>query len=289
MSPTERQAAPQAGMDDQHAFWNEVQGPKWVRLQERIDPTLAPIGAMTIESLAPKPGEHVLDVGCGCGETTLTIAGRVAPSGTVTGADISRPMLELARQRANQAGADITFIEANAQSHAFQADSFDCLFSRFGVMFFSDFKAAFANLLRATKPGGRMALGAWRTRKDNPWAMTAVPIARPHVELPPRPAPGDPGQFAFEDEDFVRGFLESSGWSNVAFERFDVDLRVGDTVDDAADFLIEMGPVAAPLAVADAETRATVGRELRAALEAHAGPDGVHLGSSSWIITARKA
>lgn len=289
MSPADPQSTPQAGMDDQHAFWNEVQGPKWVRLQARIEPTLAPIGAATIERLAPKPGERVLDVGSGCGETSLSIAERIGPDGAVTGVDISRPMLELARSRATQTGAAVTFIEANAQSHTFEADSFDAVFSRFGVMFFDDFRAAFANLLRATRPGGRMALGAWRTRKDNPWAMTAVPIARPYVELPPRPAPGDPGQFAFEDEDFVRGFLEGSGWSNVDFERFDADLRVGDTVDDAADFLIEMGPVAAPLAAADEETRAAVGRELRAALEAHAGRDGVHLGSSCWIITARKA
>lgn len=279
----------QTAMDDQHAFWNNVQGPKWVRLQALIDPTLAPIGLATIDRLAPRPGEHVLDVGCGCGETSLELAARISPNGAVTGVDISAPMLAVARKRAEQAGAPITFIEANAQTHAFPPDSVDCIFSRFGVMFFDDFEAAFSNLRRAVKPGGRMALGAWRTRKDNPWAMTAVPIARPHVELPPRPGPGDPGQFAFEEEAFVRGFLERAGWSDIGFERLDVDLRVGDAVDDAADFLIEMGPVAAPLSVASAEIRAQVGRELRQALEDHVRPDGVFLGSSTWIITAQKS
>jgi SAM-dependent methyltransferase len=278
----------QATMDDQHAFWNEVQGPKWVRLQERIEPTLAPIGKATVDRLAPQPGEHILDVGSGCGQTSLMIAERVAPNGSVTGIDISRPMLEHARERARRADAPITFLEANAQTHAFEPDTYDGVFSRFGVMFFDDFEAAFANLLRATKPGGRMALGAWRTRRDNPWAMTVVPIARPHVELPPRPEPGAPGQFAFEDEDFVRGFLEPAGWSNVAFERFDADLKVGETTEDAASFLIEMGPAAAPLAAASAETRALVARELIEALAEHARPDGVYLRSSSWIITARK-
>lgn len=276
-------------MDDQHAFWNDVQGPKWVRLYERIEPTFTPITAKTIEELAPKPGDHVLDVGCGCGETSLLLVDHVTPGGTVTGIDISRPMLALARERAERIDAPITFIEANAQSHDFEPDTYDRVFSRFGVMFFDDFAAAFANLLRATKPGGRMALVSWRTRRDNPWAMTAVPVARPHVELPPRPEPGAPGQFAFEEEDFVRDFLERAGWSGIGFERFDADLRVGDTVDDAADFLIEMGPVAAPLAAATEDIRAQVGRELRAALEDHVRPDGVFLGSSSWIITAVKS
>jgi SAM-dependent methyltransferase len=282
-------AQAQNAMDDQHTFWNDVQGPKWVRLYERIEPTFTPITAKTIEGLAPIPGEHVLDVGCGCGETSLMLAEHVAPGGSVTGIDISRPMLALARERAQRADAPITFIEASAQVHDFEPDTFDGIFSRFGVMFFDDFQAAFANLLRATKPGGRMSLVSWRTRKDNPWAMTAVPIARPYVELPPRPEPGDPGQFAFEDDAFVRDFLEGAGWSDVGFERFDADLRVGDTVDDAAAFLIEMGPVAAPLAAATADIRAQVGRELREALKEHARADGVFLGSSSWIIPAKKA
>jgi len=276
----------QNSMDDQHAFWNDVQGPKWVRLYQRIEPTFAPITAKTIKELAPKPGEHVLDVGCGCGETSLLLADHVSPGGAVTGIDISQPMLALARERAD---GPITFIEANAQSHDFEPNTYDCIFSRFGVMFFDDFQAAFANLLHATKPGGRMALVSWRTRRDNPWAMTAVPVARPHVELPPRPEPGAPGQFAFEDEAFVRDFLSPAGWSDIGFERFDADLRVGDTVDDAAEFLIEMGPVAAPLAAATDDIRSQVGRELRAALEDYVRPDGVFLGSSSWIITAVKS
>jgi len=288
MPPADPQPSPPSGMEDQDHFWNEIQGPKWVRLSALIEPTLAPIGDATIARLAPKPGEAILDVGCGCGITSLALAERVAPGGSVTGADISRPMLALARERAAQATGPVDFIEADASAHAFEPDGFDAVFSRFGVMFFTDFTAAFANLLRATRPGGRLAFGAWRTRKDNPWAMTAVPIARPHVELPPRPAPGDPGQFAFEDEDFVRGFLEAAGWSNVGFERFDVDLRVGEAPEDAADFLIEMGPVAAPLAAADTATKDLVRRELREALGAHAGPVGVHLGSSSWIVTAVK-
>lgn len=283
------QATPHNPMDDQHSFWNEVQGPKWVRLHQRIEPTFTPISVRTIDGLAPKPGEHVLDVGCGCGETSLLLAERVAPGGSVTGIDISRPMLDLARERADRAGAPITFLEANAQFYDFEPDTFDCVFSRFGVMFFDDFAAAFANLLRATKPGGRMAFVTWRTRRDNPWAMTAVPIAKPHVELPPRPEPGAPGQFAFEDEEFVREFLARAGWSDIGFERFDADLKVGETVESAADFLIEMGPVAAPLAAAEPETRALVTRELREALKAHARPEGVFLSSSTWLVTARKA
>ena len=278
-----------AAANDQHTFWNEVQGPKWVRLQERIDRTLNSHGDAAMERLAARLGEHILDVGCGYGTTSLALASRVGTDGSVTGADISRPMLDHARARAKAASAALNLVEANVQVHDFEGETFDGVFSRFGVMFFADFEAAFANLLRATKSGGRLAFTCWRGRADNPWAMAAVPVARPHVELPPRPAPGDPGQFAFEDEAFVRQILERSGWSGVAIDRFDADLDIGGSVAEAADFLLQMGPVAGPVAEADEATRNTITAELCTALEPHLADGRVRLGSSTWIVSARKA
>jgi len=274
--------------DEQHQFWNKVQGPKWVRLQERIDRTMNPISEAAIDRLAVQPGEHVLDVGCGYGSTSLALAEQAGAGGHVTGADISRPMLTLARERAEAAGAPITIIEADAQTHAFDASSFDCLFSRFGVMFFADFEAAFANLLGAVKPGGRMVFACWRARRDNPWAMTAVQIAKPYLDLPPRPEQGDPGQFAFEDETFARRILEKAGWAQIEFDRFDADLDIGGNLEETTDFLLQMGPVAAPFAEASEETKSAISRELGSVLEQYEGGGRYRLASGTWIVSARK-
>lgn len=274
--------------DEQTTLWNGAAGCAWVDMQELLDGVLKPFEDLLVEALPAGSASRVLDVGCGTGGTTLAVARRLGAEGRYIGIDISDPMIVAARARAEREGTPASFICADAQTHAFEPGSFDMIVSRFGVMFFDDFEAAFANLLRATRPGGRLAFGTWRTRRDNPWAMTAVPIARPHVELPPRPEPGDPGQFAFEDEDFVRGFLERAGWSDIAFERFDADLKIGTTPEDAAGFLVEMGPVAAPLAASTPEIRALVIDELQEALKDHLRADGVFLGSSSWIVTATK-
>ncbi len=273
---------------EQIEFWNVAQGDKWVRLEARTDATLAPVGQAAIARLAPAPGERVLDVGCGCGWTSLEIARRVAPDGAVTGIDISRPMLARARARARAANAPIAFIEADAQVHDFAALPFDAVFSRLGVMFFEAPEAAFANLRAATRPGGRLALAVWRDRADNPWTMTTVNIARPHVELPPRPGPEEPGQFSFADEARVRRILETAGWAEIEIERFDTQVTVGRDPEDAAAFLVQMGPAGLALAAADEATRELVSEELVAALAPFAAPDGVHMAASAWIIGARR-
>lgn len=270
---------------DQIDFWNEVQGPKWVRLQERIDATLGPIGDAAMAKLAPRDGEHILDVGSGCGTTSLTIADKVGPQGKVTGADISKPMIEHARERAKSVEA-IDFIEADAQTHRFDDATFDGVFSRFGVMFFPDPAVAFANLRAATKPGGRLAFGCWRDVRENEWITTVVQIARDFVELPPRPGPDEPGQFSFADEARVRRILTTAGWSRIKIDRYDTKLPLGDTPLDAAEFLMQMGPAGSALAETDDGTRGTVANRLLEALKSHEGRTGVHLGSSSWIVTA---
>jgi len=275
--------------DNQIEFWNVQQGDKWVRLRERTDATLRPFGDAAMDRLGLGAGEHVLDVGCGCGDTTLQLAARVAPGGSVTGADVSRPMLAHARERAAEAAEPRpAFIEADVQRHRFPPKRLDAVFSRFGVMFFAAPEAAFANLRRATRPGGRLSFVCWREPADNPWVMTAVEVARAHVELPPPPAPDEPGQFSFADEGRVGRVLKAAGWRDATFDRFDVDLLVGRDVADATAFLVQMGPAGAALAEADDATRAAAAEDLAAALEPFAAADGVRLGSSAWIVTARR-
>ena len=283
------QAAADAPNAEQVEFWNEVQGDKWVRLQDRTDTALQPMGHAAIDRLNPRPGERVLDIGCGCGTTSMELADRVGSGGAVTGADISRPMLAHAKERAGKAGSAVNFIEADAQTNEFGDASFDAVFSRFGVMFFKSAEAAFANLRRAVKPDGRLAFACWHERDNNPWIVTAVKIAAQYIEMPPPPEVGDPGPFSFADESYLRPILEKAGWTDVAFERYDSTLLVGSDPEDATKFVMQMGPAAPLVAEADEKSKAAIFADLHAALSTQAGPDGVRMGASIWIVTARNA
>ena len=272
---------------EQIAYWNEQGGPKWVQLQDELDRNLASFGHLVMDRLAITAGERVLDVGCGCGETSLDLARRVGPSGSVVGADISNVMLARARERARGI-ANVEFLAADAQTHAFAAESFDVVFSRFGVMFFQDPPAAFVNLHRALRPGGRLGFHCWKTFQDNAFMTVPFFAALQHVPPPPPPQPNAPGPFAFADPDRVRGILSAAGFAEIAFESRTDPMGVGATLDQAADYAIQMGPASIALREASAETVAKVRASVREALAAHQTPGGVRLGTSSWIVTARK-
>lgn len=282
------QAPAEAPNADQIEFWNADQGDKWVRLQDRTDAMLKPIGQAAIERLDLRPGERVLDVGCGCGTTTMEMAERVGPGGGALGADVSRPMLARARKRAAASGSIANFLEADAQTHDFGEASLDAVFSRVGVMFFTSPGAAFANLRRAVKPGGRLSFACWRRRADNPWIVSAMKIVGRYIELPPPPEVGEPGQFSFADESRVRPIVEGAGWTEIAFERFDTKLHLGSDAGDATSFIMQMGPAAQLVAEADEKTRTTIFAEIQAAFAPHAGPQGVRITSSTWMVTAKR-
>lgn len=283
------QAIAEAPNAEQIEFWNEVQGDKWVRLQDRTDAMLQPVGRAAIERLSLRPGERVLDVGCGCGTTTLDLAEQVGSGGTAVGADVSRPMLAHASERAAASDSIASFLEADAQTHNFGDGSYDAVFSRVGVMFFKSPEAAFANLRRAVAPGGRLTFACWRERADNPWLVTAMKIAGQHIELPPPPEVGEPGPFSFADESHVRPIVEGAGWADVAFERFDTELHLGSDAEDATKFIMQMGPASPLVAEADEKTQAAVFSDLQAALAHHGGPEGVRMEASIWIVTAKQA
>ena len=272
---------------DQREFWNALKGGLWVDLQPRIDAMLAPFGERAMDALNLQPSEAVLEIGCGTGTTTLALAERVTASGEVVAADISHPMVQKAIARAAAIPEyPISFAEADAQTHAFPADHFDAVYSRFGVMFFDDPVAAFANIRGALKPGGRLAYVCWADRKDNPWVRIPTGAAKAHVEIPPPPPDDAPGQFSMEREDRVRQILGDAGWSDVGLTRYDIDHSIGDNLDDAVAYICQMGPMSEPIAEADAETRAQAQAAIRGALEPFAGPGGVRLGFSTWIVTA---
>jgi len=268
----------------QAAYWNETVGPSWVALQDALDGQLRPLGLKAMEVLAPKPGERLIDVGCGCGDTSLELARRVGDAGAVLGADISAPMLAVARRRAEAAGlAWARFAQADSQVEAFEPA--DGVFSRFGVMFFADPTAAFANLYKALKPGGRVAFVCWRPLAQNPWMTVPMAAVAPLLPEPLPPAPPDaPGPFAFADRDRLRGILAGAGFTDIAIEASDQKIGQGD-VEAATLIALNAGPVAAA-ARTYPDLKHRIQAAVRVALAPYETPDGVRLDSSVWIVRA---
>ncbi|MDB5471327.1 MAG: SAM-dependent methyltransferase [Caulobacter sp.] len=269
-------------------YWNDTPGLTWASLQTLLDRQIAPLGAAALAALDPRAGERILDIGCGCGDTTLALALAVGPEGQVLGADISRPMLEVARQRiAASELAQASVIEADAQAEDFGAASWDALYSRFGVMFFADPPAAFANLAAALKPGGRLAFVCWRPLKENPWMTAPLAAALKHVPPPQPTDPNDPGPFAFADPERVRGILAGAGFGDIVLAPHDEAIG-GNALEDALVVARKVGP-AGRLIADHPDQRADILASLREALSAHDGPDGVWFDSATWIVTATKA
>jgi len=265
-------------------YWNTATGPTWAELQEPLDRQLAPLGHAAMAALQPSAGEHVLDIGCGSGETSLGLAAAVAPGGQVTGVDISRPMLEVARRRAEGIAA-LRFIEADAQTYPFAPATFDAVFSRFGVMFFADPAGAFGNVRKALKPGGRLAFVCWRAPSENPIMVLPMMAAAPFLPAVEPPDPTAPGPFAFADPDRVRGILTKAGFSDIQITPHDEKVGGGD-LDTAVHLAMRVGPLGR-MVRENPDAHDAVIDAVRKALAAHEGPDGVKLGSATWIVTAR--
>lgn len=267
-------------------FWNGGPGRRWVTNQEALDRVWRPIGDPAIERAAVLPGERVIDVGCGCGATTLELAARIGPSGSAVGIDISQPMLARARERAQTLGlANLAFVQADASTHQFAGNA-DLVFSRAGVMFFGDPVAAFTNLRRALRPGGRIVFVCFRDRQLNPW--WTVPLAAAANAIPSRaPTLKPPADlFALADEPYLRAMLDASGFVSSVYEAINHDLVLGDDVDSATEFSVEAGPVGLLMADADHEIRARIRQAIRQSLAGHAGPAGISLRAATWIVQA---
>lgn len=270
-------------------YWNGGAGQTWVEINRLLDMQLQPLGAQAQAALGPRPGERVLDIGCGAGDTSLDLARAVGPDGAVLGADISQLLLDLAARRAAAAGLKVRFEAADAQVAdlaGLAGGAFDAAFSRFGVMFFSGPAAAFANIRRALKPGGRLAFVCWRPPEENP-LMTAPMKAAAHL-LPPQPPsePDAPGPFAFKDPERVRGILGEAGFTDVAIRPFDA--RVGGwTPDEALVVAQRVGPLGGLLRESP-DLKPRVLEAVTEEMARHTDADGkVRMGAAVWIVTAR--
>jgi SAM-dependent methyltransferase len=277
---------------EQIEFWNGEGGEKFVRYQNALDTMLAPFGAEAIARARIRPGEAVLDIGCGCGDTSIDLARLVGATGEVVGVDISEPMLARAEYLAAQTELTNVFFElVDVETGPLHEDSFDLAFSRFGVMFFRNPAVAFGNVRRALRPGGRLAFVCWRTLDRNQWVALQLQAVLPLVPPPPRPGPEDPGPFSFGDAERVRRILAEAGFADVAVEPFDTEVTLGGvrTLEEAVDFSMEIGPISALLKEADEATRLRARAAVREALEVHLSDRGIHLQAGAWIVTARRA
>jgi len=271
-------------------YWNNEAGPRWVAMQERMDAMLAPLLQVALERARPVAGETVLDIGCGCGASLLELAARVGPSGSVLGVDISAPMLDRARTRVHDTPVtNVRLTLSDAATHGFEPGAFDLAFSRFGVMFFDDPPAAFANIRSALAPTGRLVFVCWAPPQDNPWLTVPLAAARPHLPAQPESDPNAPGPFAFADPGRVRGILLSAGFSAVDVARHGTVMRIcgpGES-EAAARFAVESGPVARVLAAAGPDQRAAAEQAIAAEFRRLESPDGVELPGSVWLVSAR--
>ncbi len=270
---------------DQVALWNGDAGHAWVDLQATLDALFARIATHLVDAAVDAEARDVLDVGCGTGATTLALARRLGSASRCIGVDVSAPMLELARTRATDAGLDAAFLLADAQTHVFEPATFDRIVSRFGVMFFEDPVAAFANLRRASRSGTALHAITWRSAGDNPFMTTAErAVASLLPPLPPRRTDG-PGQFAFADPARVRGILADAGWRDIVLTPLDVPCAMPRGALEG--YVTRLGPVGLALRQADDATRKRVIEALHEAFAPYIIDDEVRFIAACWSIQAR--
>lgn len=274
--------------------WDGAEGEGWAKNAERYDGASVEFSRILFDAAGLKPGERVIDVGCGCGATTIRAAQAVGDSGSVTGLDISSPMLAVARDRVSKAGlGNVAFEKADAQTKALEPDSADVAISRYGVMFFDDPVAAFSNLHGALAPGGRLTFICWREMPLNEWMVVpsrafAAHAPPPAGPPPAPPSPDAPGPFAFADGERVRSILEKAGFASVDVHAVDAPMRLGANLDDAVNGMIELGMVRRLLPDAPPETVDAALSSVREAFGPYAGPGGVELKGAAWLVTARR-
>lgn len=271
---------------EQLRAWDGDDGAYWAAHADRFEQGLAGYHHQLLAAAAIRTTATVLDIGCGNGQTTRDAA-RCASAGSAIGVDLSSHMIEFARQLAEQERlANATFLQADAQIHPFPDQGFDVAISRFGAMFFGDPPAAFTNIARAVRPGGRLILLAWQPSERNEWQgefRTALAAGR---ELP-KPKPGAPGPFSLSDPDRVRRLLSSVGFVDVRLRGLSEPMYFGPDPDDACRFV--SGQLAWLLRDLDTDTAGRALDSLRASMADHQTDRGVLYDSAAWLIEARRS
>jgi SAM-dependent methyltransferase len=274
---------------EQAEDWDGPHGDHWVRHADRYDALSQRITPHLIATAAIGPEDRVVDVGSGCGLTSR-LAARAAISGSVLGMDLSGAMLAEAERRARAEGlSNIRFEQGDVQVHVFPPAAFDVAISKFGVMFFEDPVAAFANVASALRPGGRMAFVCWQDLDRNEWLMVPAGAALAYVPFPDLGPEGAPGAFSFGDPERISQVLAEAGFEDTGINEIAERVFLGDDAADATEFLRGTGMARLLFEGVDAETERKAVDAVRGVLEAHERADGVWLGSAAWLVSARRA
>lgn len=269
--------------------WAGEMGERWLAHIDKFEGMIAPIGDALVAAANVSPGESILDVGCGAGATTLALARATGPKGRVTGLDISPALSKAAAKRAQEAGlSNIAFVTADAATKSLDEGAYDILFSRFGVMFFADPYAAFANLRKGLSDKARVMFACWAPPMENQWILEVMQCVARHIEMTP-PEPRAPGPFAFAEPDYVTDILSKAGFSNVKIEPWrGVQYLGGKGLDAkrAAEFVINALSIGELARKQPAEVQAALLRDITESFAAHETPEGVEMKATAWFVSA---
>ena len=276
---------------NQKDFWSGKGGDIWVERQNAMDTMLSPLGEAALNKLNFNKEENVLDIGCGCGHTTLNIAKRIGPSGNVTGLDISEPMLKRAKESAVEMSiTNTSFKCVDVQTEDLGDQIYSTAFSRFGVMFFEDSVAAFKNINKSLISGGYLSFVCWQSPAVNPWQSLFIQEVKKFLDLP-SPPPRSPGPFAFMESEYVSSILEESKFQDITIEGHEAEVNMfsGRSLSDSVKDYISINPVVTQMLKESSENQ--IAEIVNSGIEAFSpyySEKGLIFPSATWLVTARK-
>ena len=276
---------------NQKDFWSGKGGDIWVERQNAMDTMLSPLGEAALNKLNFNEEENVLDIGCGCGHTTLNIAKRIGPSGNVTGLDISEPMLKRAKESAVEMSiTNTSFKCVDVQTEDLGDQIYSAAFSRFGVMFFEDSIAAFKNINKSLISGGYLSFVCWQSPAVNPWQSLFIQEVKKFLDLP-SPPPRSPGPFAFMESEYVSSILEESKFQDITIEGHEAEVNMfsGRSLSDSVKDYISINPVVTQMLKESSENQ--IAEIINSGIEAFSpyySEKGLIFPSATWLGTARK-
>ena len=273
--------------------WSGVLFDRFVEYRDLIVEGLKAHGDAAMQLYPPEPGDRVIDIGCGFGDTTQQLAGLVGPDGQAVGVDVSEPFIRASIAEAAEAGVEnVEFFAADVQVGDLQGP-YDYAFSRMGLMFFANPVQALRNIRGSLRPGGRLVGAVWRRKLDNEWLHRAEQATEQYLEEPEEPEDVrcGPGPFSMANPDTVSEQLQIAGFERPTFTRCDIPIKIGNDLDHAVAFNMALGPAAELLRICPAEEvdrlRPKVERDIRNVLADYVEDDGLVLGpASTWIVTA---